>query len=128
MNNHPRRRVLSGLLGLSLALTACGGSDADAGDGGGASAAPPQSKVVIPAADVANPVSLQEGRYKFGWLAPGCAKVAFTLTGASKGFTYAKSSTLTNGSAVVLGVLEDTYALGQTEAACTTWTVTIDKL
>lgn len=123
----PRRRVLSGLLGVSLVLMACGGSGSDAGDGA-ASVAPAQSKVVIAAADAANPFAMQAGRYKFGWDAPGCAKVSFTMTGASKGFNYAKSSTLTKGSAIVLDVLEDTYTLAQAESACTAWTVTIDKV
>jgi hypothetical protein len=50
------------------------------------------------------------------------------MAGATKGFSYSKASTLTNGSAIVLNVLEDTYTLAQTEAACTSWTVTIDKV
>jgi hypothetical protein len=127
MNPIRTHRVLGTLLGLTLVLTACGGSGSDAGDGAG-SVAPAQSKVVIAAADAANPFAMQAGRYKFGWNAPGCAKVSFTLTGASQGFSYAKASTLTSGSAVVLNVLEDTYALAQTEAACTAWTVTFDKI
>ena len=127
MNSIRSRRVLGTLIGLTLLLTACGGAGADAGDGA-ASVAPAQSKLTIAAADAANPFALQAGRYKFGWNAPGCAKVSFTLTGASGGFSYAKASTLTSGSAIVLNVLEDTYALAQAEAACTAWTVTFDKI
>jgi hypothetical protein len=116
-----------GLLAVALALGACGGGGE--GDGGAAaSAKPAQEKVTVTQADVATPFQLQAGRYKFGWSAPECKGVDFTLTGSSQGFTYTKKSALSAFSAIVSAVPDDTYLLTQADAGCTTWTVQIDRL
>ncbi len=116
-----------GHLVVALALVACGGGG---GDGGGdaASAKPAQAQVTVTAADVATPFQLQAGRYKFGWNAPDCKGVDFTMTGAGKGFTYAKKSGLPTFSAIMSNVPDDTYSLTQTDPACTAWTVQIDRI
>jgi hypothetical protein len=118
---------LSGLTAMSALLMACGGGE---GGGGGAavSARPPQEQIVIAAADAAVPFQLQPGRYKFGWTAPDCPSVNFTMTGQTQGFTYEKKTLQTKFSAIVSDVPEDTYLVAQTDPACTDWTVQIDRL
>ena len=79
-------------------------------------------------ADVATPFQLQAGLYKFGWSAPDCTGVDYTMTGAGQGFTYAKKSNLKAFSAIITDVPEDTYTLVQADPACASWTVQIHKL
>lgn len=127
MHIAPRSRILAGLLGIALVTAACGGSGGG-DDGPGASAAPAQSKVVLASADAATAISLQAGSYKVAWDAPGCTSVDFGLTGATKGFTWTKKSTVPKFSAIVLNVPEDSYTVAQAVAACAAWTLTFDKV
>ncbi len=127
MHIAPRSRILAGLLGIALVTAACGGSGGG-DDGPGASAAPAQSKVVLASADAATAISLQAGSYKVAWDAPGCTSVDFGLTGAAKGFTWTKKSTVPKFSAIVLNVPEDSYTVAQAVAACAAWTLTFDKV
>jgi hypothetical protein len=119
-------RVLTSLLGVAMILAACGGGSTDAGPAG--SAAPAQTQVTVTAADAAKPFSLQAGRYKFTWAAPGCTGLDFTMTGATKGFVYNKKPSVANFNALVSAVPEDSYTLAQANAACTDWTVTLDRV
>ena len=130
-----RSHLLAGLVGIALVTTACGGSGGPgSGTGGpgngapGASAAPAQSKVVLASADAAKPISLQAGGYKVAWDAPGCTSVDFSMTGATKGFTWTKKSHIPTFSTIVFNVPEDSYIVAQTVAACATWTLTFDKV
>ena len=124
---------LSGLVGLTasvMLLAACGGGDGGGGDGGGApvSARPAQEAIAITSADAAVPFQLQPGRYKFGWDASECAGVTFQMVGQTQGFTYDKKTLQKKFSAIISDVPEDTYTLTQTDPACTTWTVQIDRV
>ena len=74
------------------------------------------------------PFQLQPGRYKFGWTAPDCPSVNFTMTGQTQGFTYEKRTLQTKFSAIVSDVPGDTYLVAQTDPACADWTVQIDRL
>ena len=128
MHIAPPSRVLAGLVGLALITAACGGSGGPDNGGPGASAPPAQSKVVLASADAAKPISLQAGGYKIAWDAPGCASVDFSMTGATKGFTWTKKSNVPKFSAIVFNVPEDSYTVAQAVAACAAWTLTFDKV
>lgn len=127
MITHQRLTGLAGSALLALAAAACGGGS-DGGGGAGASALPAQAQVTVTPETVATPFTLSAGRYKFGWTAPDCKAVDFTLTGQGQGFTYAKTSSLAKFSSIVSNVPEDAYLLTQADAACTTWTVQIDRI
>ena len=127
MITHQRVTGLAGIAILAFAAAACGGGG-DGGGGGGASALPAQAQVTVTPETVATPFTLEAGRYKFGWTAPDCKAVDFTMTGQGQGFTYAKTSALPKFSAIVSNVPGDAYVLTQADAACTTWTVQIDRL
>ena len=92
------------------------------------SARPPQEQIVITSADAATPFQLQAGRYKFGWDASECTSVGFTMAGAGQGFTYEKTTRQKKFSSIISDVPEDTYSLSQTDPACTTWSVQIDRI
>ena len=114
---------------VSLAVAACGGDESGGGGGGGAaSAGPAQEQVTITQADVATPVALQAGRYRFGWDAPDCTGVDFALAGQTQGFTYNKKSTIKKFQSIVSDVPADTYTLAQNDASCATWTVVMDRI
>jgi len=125
-----RTTGLAGVAGLTLLavlVVACGGGD-DPGAAVDVSARPPQDQIVVSSADAATPFELQAGRYKFGWDASACDKVAFTLTGVAQGFTYEKTTLQKKFSSIVSDVPADTYSIAQSEAACTTWSVQIDRV
>lgn len=127
----PTTTRLTAVLGLSatiLLVGACGGDGGDGGGGAAASARPPQEQITIASTDAATPFQLQPGRYKFGWDASECEAVAFTMTGASQGFTYEKSTRQKKFSAIISDVPEDTYTLSQTDPGCATWSVQIDRI
>jgi hypothetical protein len=127
----PTPTRLTGLIGLTatiLLVGACGGGEGDGGGGAAVSARPPQEKITIASTDAATPFQLQPGRYKFGWDASDCESVAFTKTGQTQGFTYEKATRQKKFSAIVSDVPEDTYSLAQTDPACTTWSVQIDRI
>ncbi len=127
----PIDRRLAGLAGLTasaLLLAACGGSGPGADGGAAVSARPPQAQIVITSADAATPFQLQEGRYKFGWDASECTSIGFTRAGAGQGFTYEKTTRQKKFSSIISDVPEDTYTLAQTDPACTTWSVQIDRI
>lgn len=118
---------VAGLSLLALLAAACGGGEG-AGAAADVSARPPQDQILVSSADAATPFELQAGRYKFGWDASACDKVAFTLTGAAQGFTYEKTTLQKKFSSIVSDVPADTYTIAQTEAACATWSVQIDRI
>lgn len=118
---------LAGLTAFAVLVAACGGAE-EGGGGAEASARPPQVQILVSSADAATPFELQAGRYKFGWDASACAKVSFTLTGAAQGFTYEKTTLQKRFSSIVSDVPADTYTIAQSEAACTEWSVQIDRL
>lgn len=124
--------ALTGLAALSILLAACGGGDGgeggDGGDGAPVSARPAQEQIAVTSDDAATPFALQAGRYKFGWDASTCNGVSFTMTGATQGFVYEKTTLQKKFSSIVSDVPEDTYTLAQTNADCATWTVQIDKI
>lgn len=122
-----RRAGLAGLMAATLLLAACGGGGEEGG-GEEVSARPAQEKVTIASTDAAAPFAMQAGRYKFGWDASECNGVSFVLTGASQGFTWEKTTLQKKFSSIVSDVPEDTYTLTQTDPACTTWTVQIDRI
>ncbi len=133
MASSPSRRRSGALLGtvvlgLAFIVGACGGGDGGGGGGDAASAAPAQTQVTVTPETAATPFALQAGRYKFGWTAPACKGVDFTMTGKGQGFVYAKKSGLPTFNAIVSDVPEDIYTLTQANAACTAWTVQIDKI
>jgi hypothetical protein len=122
------RRLGMALAALGLAVAGCAGDPAPNGDGGaGRTAGPAQSSVTIRAGAL-EPFTLEAGRYRFSWAAAGCAAVDFTMVGTSSGFTYAKASSLATFTAIVSDVPQDTYELDQSEAACTEWSVMLDRI
>lgn len=118
---------IAGLTLLSVLVAACGGGE-EPGAVVDVSARPPQDQILVSSADAATPFELQAGRYKFGWDASACEKVAFTLTGVAQGFTYEKTTLQKKFSAIVSDVPADIYSIAQSEAACTTWTIQIDRI
>jgi hypothetical protein len=122
-----RAGPLAGLAAVALLLAACGGDDTGGG-GGAASAGPAQAQVTITQADTATPFQLEPGRYRFGWNAPDCTNVDFTLTGQTQGFTYSKKSSIQKFQSIVSDVPADTYTLAQNDASCTAWTVVLDRI
>ena len=129
----PTATRLTGLAGLTVSamlLAACGGGGGggDGGDGAAVSARPPQEQIQITSADAATPFQLQAGRYKFGWDASECTAVTFQMVGQAQGFTYDKNTRQKKFSAIISDVPEDTYTLSQTDPACTTWSVQIDRV
>jgi len=114
---------LAGALAVALVLAACG-SD---GGGGAASAAPAQSTVVVTPDDSA-PFSLLEGRYKFTWKTVDCASATFEMKQQDGSFVYTKQSKMPSFTAILVEVPAGMYAVTQGEAACTDWTVTLDRV
>lgn len=124
-----RPALLVGLAAAALLFGGCGGEEpGGGGDGAPVSARPAQAKITLTSADTLTPFEMQAGRYKFGWEARECPGVEFTLTGATQGFVYTKKSAQKAFSAIVSEVPADTYTLAQVNAACTTWTVRIDRI
>jgi hypothetical protein len=121
------RRLSLALVGAGLALAACGGEPAPDGDGAGGTPPPAQTSVTV-RAGLAEPFTLEPGRYRFSWDAPGCAAPDFSMVGATSGFTYAKSSALPKFTAIVSNVPRDTYEITQADEACTEWSVTLDRI
>ena len=131
MANRTRRTghaALTGLAAMTLLVAACGGGDGGGDGGDAASARPPQEQIKVTSADAATPFQLQAGRYKFGWDAPDCSSVNFTMSGATQGFVYEKKTLQKKFSAIVSDVPEDTYTVAQTDPACADWTVQIDRI
>ena len=129
MSTRTRRpALLAGLAAAILLVGACGEQTPGGGDGAPVSARPAQAKIEITSTDAAVPFALQAGRYKFGWEARECPGVEFTMTGSAQGFVYTKKSAQKAFSAIVSDVPEDTYTLAQVNAACTVWTVRIDRV
>ena len=127
MTVHRRLTGLAGLTASVMLLAACGGEEADGG-GAAVSARPAQEQIAVTSADAATPFQLQAGRYKFGWDASECPGVSFTMTGATQGFVYEKTTLQKKFSAIVSDVPEDTYSIAQTNPECATWTVQIDRV
>lgn len=123
---HARRPLLVAIMSLTVLAAGCGGDEG--GGGEEASARPAQEQIAVTSADAATPFALQAGRYKFGWDASTCAGVNFVLTGATQGFTWEKKTLQKKFSSIVSDVPEDTYTLTQSDAACTEWTVQIDRI
>jgi len=122
-----RQAAATGLIASFLLVAACGGEAAP--DGGAAvSARPAQEQITIASTDAAVPFQLQSGRYKFGWDASECPGVHFTMSGATQGFVYDKTTLQKKFSAIISDVPEDTYTIAQLDPACTTWTVQIDRI
>jgi hypothetical protein len=124
---HRPLRPATVFMAAALLLVACGGESA-AEDGAAVSARPPQEQTTITQADVATPVELQAGRYRFGWDAPECKGVDFALTGTTQGFVYSKKSALPKFQSIVSDVPADTYTLSQSDTRCTAWTVLLDRI
>jgi hypothetical protein len=122
-------RRLGLVLAVSLAIAGCsgggGGGDGD-GDGDGATPLPPQESVRLESGDLL-PFQLQAGRYRFGWDAPACDGVDFTLSGQSSGFSYEKQSAFKKFSAIMGDVPDDTFEIAQA-ADCPEWVVTLDRI
>ena len=126
----PRHTALAGLVAMTLLVAACGGGDGGdgGGDGDGASPRPAQEQITIASTDAATPFVLQAGRYKFGWDASTCTGVTFVLAGETQGFTWEKTTLQKRFSSIVSDVPEDTYSVAQTDEACTTWSVQLDRI
>jgi hypothetical protein len=128
MTVHRRLTGLAGLTASVMLLAACGGEEAGGGGGAAVSARPAQEQIAVTSTDAATPFQLQAGRYKFGWDASECPGVSFTMTGATQGFVYEKTTLQKKFSAIVSDVPEDTYTIAQTNPECATWTVQIDRV
>ncbi len=118
-----RLPLFAGVLAAALVLVGCG-SD---GGGGGVSAAPAQTKVTVTAGDTA-PFALQGGQYKFAWTTNGCASFSFELKQRDGGFDWKKETKVPRFSAIILGVPAGTYTVTQSEAACTDWSVALERI
>lgn len=121
-----RRTALAATTALTLVLAACGGGE-EVGEEE-ISARPAQEQITVTSTDAATPFTLQAGRYKVGWDATECSGVHFVMTGQTQGFTWEKKTLQKKFSSIVSDVPEDTYTLAQTDAACTMWSVQIDRL
>lgn len=89
--------------------------------------APAQARVVITPADTA-PFSLLEGRYRLTWATEGCTSATFDLKQQDGTYEYSKTSKTPRFSTILVSVPSGTYALTQQVAACTTWTLTLERV
>ncbi len=116
-----RLPLAAGLVLSGLMLAACGSE----GAGADVSAAPAQTSVIVKSGETA-PFALQAGRYKFAWVADGCPSVNFDLKQQDGPFDWTKQSKVPRFSSIVNDVTAGTFAVTQSEAACPSWTVTLD--
>jgi hypothetical protein len=126
----PRRvAVAAATVGLGLAVAACGGTTPGAsggGDAGGSPAASIAKSVTIKPGDT-TPFPLAAGTYRLNWTTVGCTGLTVTLKG-DNGYSNEKSSQLPNYSRILTSVPDGNYTISQSDAACTQWTVTLDKV
>lgn len=109
-------------LGAALLVAACGGD----ATGPAASVAPAQDKVTVTPATAATPFALQAGTYRLNWTT-SCPKVAVTIT-SDTGYNKSKASGIANFSWILTSVTPGNYTVSQTEAACTDWTIILEKV
>jgi hypothetical protein len=126
----PRRvAVAPAIVALTLAVAACGGAPgpgaSGAAGGSGASAAPRENIAVKPGEE--GPWPLVAGTYRVSYKTTECAKVAFLLQGDT-GFEREKTSNLPNGVYLITSVTDGNYTFRQTDAACTTWEATLQRI
>ena len=119
-----RVRLLAGTFALALVLAACG---SDGGGGGAASAAPVQTKVLVTPDNTA-PFGLLEGRYKFTWTTVDCTTATFDMKQQDGTFEYNKETKMPSFTAILVEVPAGIYTVSQTDASCTDWTVTLDRV
>jgi hypothetical protein len=123
-------RVTPVALVLSLALVACGGSAPGPGGGGGASgdapSATPRENIAVKPGEE-GPWLLAAGTYRVSYKTTDCTKVAFKLQGDT-GFEREKTSNLPNGVYLITSVTDGNYTLTQTDAACTDWEATLQRI
>lgn len=125
---HHRRLRLLGLSvaasGAMLLISACGGGE---GDGGGAAATPVQERVTITPETAATTFVLAKGTYRLSWNTTDCTGVTVKITGDT-GFTKEKSSKIQSFSWILTSVPDGTYTIQQTDAACVTWELAIERV
>jgi hypothetical protein len=111
------------LSAVMLAAAACGG------DGGTevASARPVQAKVVVTPETATTPFALAQGNYRVNWATTDCKKVTVKIVG-DNGYTKEKSSSIPNFSFIATSIPAGNYTAAQTDPACATWTLTIEKV
>ncbi len=123
MGHHQHRFGLPAVaLGAALLVAACGGDVS----GPVATAAPAQTKVSVTPATAATPFALQSGTYRLNWTT-ACAKVTVMVT-SDTGYNKSKASGIANFSWILTSVTPGNYTVSQTEAACTDWTIILEKI
>jgi hypothetical protein len=125
----PHRLAVAGAIAVStLVLAACGASAPGQDGGGGASAgASPAKSYTIKPGDT-TPFPLAAGTYRLNWVTTGCPGGLTVILTGDNGYTSEKSSKLPNYSRIITSVPDGNYTITQTDAACTQWTVTLDKI
>ena len=74
------------------------------------------------------PFPLAAGTYRLQWTTTGCVGGStFVLTG-DNGYTKEKPTKLPNYSTILTSVPDGNYTISQSDAGCTDWTVTLDKV
>jgi hypothetical protein len=121
-----RSVLIIALSTVAIVVSACGGGG-DAGGGAAVSARPVQGKVTVTPENAAEPFALAKGNYRVNWKTTDCTAVTVVLTGDT-GFMKEKKSSIPNFSWIVTSVPEGTYTAAQTDPACATWELAIEKV
>jgi hypothetical protein len=124
MNASLRRIVLGAA--LAALVTACGGGGPGGGDGTPVTG---ETHVEVKSGTAAAPIAIQPGRYKVAWrIASSCAGVAVRITDPAGTELYKKTSRIKSFSSIASSLPGGPVIIEQTDASCTEWTITLDKI
>jgi hypothetical protein len=124
MNARLRRIVLGAA--LAVLVTACGGGGPGGGD---ATPVTGETHVEVKSGTAAAPVAIQPGRYKVGWrLASSCTGLTVRITDPAGKELYKKTSRIRFFSSIASSLPGGPVVIEQTDATCTEWSITLDKI
>lgn len=124
MNARLRRIVLGATLAALVA--ACGGGGPGGGD---ATPVSGETHVEVKSGTAAAPVAIQPGRYKVGWrIAASCTGLTVRISDPAGNELYRKSSRIKSFSAIASSLPGGPVVIEQTDATCTEWSITLDKI
>ena len=122
MNAASRRFVLGA--SMAVLLAACGGGGPGGGDGTPVTG---ETHVEVQAGAAVAPVAIQPGRYKVAWRMT-CNALTVKISDATGKEVYTKTSRIKSFSSIASSLPGGPVLIEQTDAACTEWTITLDKI
>jgi hypothetical protein len=122
MNAASRRFVLGATLAVLLA--ACGGGGPGAGGGTPVTG---ETHVEVKAGASPAPLAIQPGRYKVAWRMT-CGSLTVKISDATGKELYTKTSRIKSFSSIASSLPGGPILIEQTDAACTDWSITLDKI